>query len=284
MALDVAIKDIPAATLSFASGQDIDTVLYNFGGALEADLVGNSIGEFVGIGFDAALSAVKSTIRESASEAVERSCKPAQNVQYDSGKEYSGNSLELVDDGIDVANSAELDVTDITNSKKRIDKITVEFNYTPQYDEAEFARQLANQQDGMNNLTVQEYIDNRKSYIENGRSRDANIAQKVAREKAFVSKVDELQDAGIPLREAEMQALEWLNTQAALHNPDQVAGGYPEKVTELGDGQINSSIGSQWRYRISKVDNQVKIAIECLPKNELESTYLDVELIYRRVQ
>ena len=62
MALDVAIKDIPAATLSFASGQDIDTVLYNFGGALEADLVGNSIGEFVGIGFDAVLSTVKKSV------------------------------------------------------------------------------------------------------------------------------------------------------------------------------------------------------------------------------
>lgn len=90
MALDVAIKDIPAATLSFASGQDIDTVLYNFGGALEADLVGNSIGEFVGIGFDAALSAVKSTIRETASEAIESSGPKSEKVIL----EIEGDSLE----------------------------------------------------------------------------------------------------------------------------------------------------------------------------------------------
>ncbi|AOZ96926.1 intermediate filament family protein [Butyrivibrio hungatei] len=90
MALDVAIKDIPAATLSFASGQDIDTVLYNFGGALEADLVGNSIGEFVGIGFDAALSAVKSTIRETASEAIGCSCQKSEKVIL----EIEGDSLE----------------------------------------------------------------------------------------------------------------------------------------------------------------------------------------------
>ncbi|WP_143015183.1 hypothetical protein [Butyrivibrio sp. INlla18] len=106
MALDVAIKDIPAATLSFASGQDIDTVLYNFGGALETDLVGNSIGEFVGIGFDAALSAVKSTIRESASETFESSCKTVQSA----GNELEEIALEKNIDNIPTDNTEKIDI------------------------------------------------------------------------------------------------------------------------------------------------------------------------------
>ena len=112
--------------------------------------------------------------------------------------------------------------TDVLDEIKRIDEIKVEFNYNSKYDETEFARQLADQQKGMNELTVQEYLDNRQKYIEQGRAIESNAAQQAAREKAFVDKVDELQDAGLSLKEAEEQAQKWLDTQAALHNPDQV--------------------------------------------------------------
>ena len=33
---------------------------------------------------------------------------------------------------------------------------------------------------------------------------------------------------------------------AALHDPDQVAGGFYNHITGMGDRGINSSIGSQW--------------------------------------
>lgn len=85
-----------------------------------------------------------------------------------------------------------------------------------------------------------------------------DAAQQAAREKAFVDKVDELQDAGLSLKEAEEQAEKWLDTQAAVHNPDQVAGGYASNVGGVGDKGVNSSISSQWRYRIDDVDAQIK--------------------------
>ena len=110
----------------------------------------------------------------------------------------------------------------------------------------------------MNELTVREYLDNRQKYIEQGRAIESNAAQQAAREKAFVDKVDELQDSGLSLKEAEEQAEKWLDTQAALHNPDQVAGGYASNVGGVGDKGVNSSIGSQWRYRIDDVDAQIK--------------------------
>ena len=79
---------------------------------------------------------------------------------------------------------------DVLDEIKRIDEIEVEFNYNSKFDEAEFARQLADQQKGMNELTVREYLDNRQKYIEQGRAIESNAAQQAAREKAFVDKVD----------------------------------------------------------------------------------------------
>ena len=171
--------------------------------------------------------------------------------------------------------------TDVLDEIKRVDEIKVEFNYNSKYDEAEFARQLADQQKGMNELTVQEYLDNRQKYIEQGRAIESNAAQQAAREKAFVDKVDELQDAGLSLKEAEEQAEKWLDTQAAVHNPDQVAGGYASNVGGVGDKGVNSSIGSQWRYRIDDVDAQIKKMAESMFEAEKNSTYLNVKLVYK---
>ena len=105
--------------------------------------------------------------------------------------------------------------------------------------------------------------------------------EEFAESKAFVDKVDELQDAGLSLKEAEEQAEKWLDTQAALHNPDQVAGGYASNVGGVGDKGVNSSIGSQWRYRIDGVDAQIKKMAESMSEAEKNSTYLNVKLAHK---
>lgn len=167
---------------------------------------------------------------------------------------------------------------DVLDEIKRIDEIEVEFKYNLKYDETKFARQLADQQKGMNELTVQEYLDNRQKYIEQGRAIESNAVQQAAREKAFVDKVDELQDAGLSLKEAEEQTQKWLDTQVALHNPDQVAGGHASNIGGVGDKGVNSSIGSQWRYRIDEVDAQIQKMAESMSEEERNSTYLNVNL------
>lgn len=43
---------------------------------------------------------------------------------------------------------------------------------------------------------------------------------------------------------------------------------------------VNSSIGSHWRYRIDAVDEQIKIMTEGMTEAELNSTQLNVKLIY----
>ena len=77
------------------------------------------------------------------------------------GIEAEANKLAKAPKGIDgvtegAGNVAEYEGkiveggTDVLDEIKRVDEIKVEFNYNSKYDEAEFARQLADQQKGMN--------------------------------------------------------------------------------------------------------------------------------------
>ncbi|WP_262421828.1 polymorphic toxin type 15 domain-containing protein [Bacillus aquiflavi] len=174
----------------------------------------------------------------------------------------------------DTGNSKHLD------DLPRIKKIDVNFNRNVKHDSEEFARQFKDQEKGMNELTVDEYLKKRKKYLEQGRAIEGNIAQQAAREEAYVKKVNELQREGLTLSQANKQAKEWLDTQAALHNPDQIAGGKAELIGGLGDRRINSSIGSQWRYRIDIVDEQIREITKSMKPEQLKTTYLNVKLTH----
>ncbi|WP_199610065.1 contractile injection system protein, VgrG/Pvc8 family [Flocculibacter collagenilyticus] len=130
---------------------------------------------------------------------------------------------------------------------------------------AEYDRQLAGQQAGLNNMTVKEYLDNRKAFKEIGR-KGTGAAQKEAREK-FKSKLIEkyekqLEEEGFYGLEAEnkIAALvkQDMKTLNALHNPDMIAGGY-DKVLDLGDASVNQSIGSQWNRKGGAVSKRVDL-------------------------
>ncbi|MFJ7366760.1 polymorphic toxin type 15 domain-containing protein [Peribacillus frigoritolerans] len=131
----------------------------------------------------------------------------------------------------------------------------------------------------MNGLTIDEYLKNRERYIEEGRVLDGNAAQKAARVKAYIDKVDELRETGLSRKESEKQATVWLNEQAALHNPNQIAGGNPLDIGGMGDKRVNSSLGSQWRYRIDVIDEQIKFIAARMTEVDKKSIYLNVKLI-----
>jgi hypothetical protein len=80
--------------------------------------------------------------------------------------------------------------------------------------------------------------------------------------------------------EAENEAEKWLDTQAALHNPDQIAGGKPGNIGGMGDKNINSSIGVQWKYRIDVVDEQIRMLAKKMTSNQMKNTYLNVRLTH----
>ena len=60
-------------------------------------------------------------------------------------------------------------------------------------DKAEYIRQLKNQEEALNNLTIQEYLDNIENYKINGRGSESAKVQKKIREKVF-----ELTDEEVP--------------------------------------------------------------------------------------
>jgi hypothetical protein len=147
------------------------------------------------------------------------------------------------------------------------------------HESEEFARQLKDQEKGMNELTVDEYLKNRDRYIAEGRAIEGNVAQKVARQEAFKDKIAELRKQGLSRADATKQASEWLETKAALHNPDQIAGGRADIIGGLGDKRVNSSISSQWEYRIDVVDEQIREIAKNMSPEQLKNTYLNVKLI-----
>ncbi|WP_394392901.1 polymorphic toxin type 15 domain-containing protein [Shewanella woodyi] len=127
----------------------------------------------------------------------------------------------------------------------------------------EYDRQLKGQQDGLNDMTVQQYLDNRKAYDAIGR-KGTGAAQKEAREK-FKDKLTkkyrkELRKKGIKgdelLKQADSMAKVDMKTLNALHNPDMIAGGKDE-VFDLGNSSVNQSIGSQWKSKGDKASSRV---------------------------
>lgn len=58
----------------------------------------------------------------------------------------------------------------------------------------------------------------------------------------------------------------------------QIAAGNPKNVTGIGARNVNSSIGSQWKTRISIVDAKVEELASKLTPDEQKSTYLNMNL------
>ncbi|MCR8718687.1 polymorphic toxin type 15 domain-containing protein [Pseudomonas syringae] len=128
----------------------------------------------------------------------------------------------------------------------------------------EFDRQLAGQEKGLNNLTVEEYLGGRKAFTDGVVVRDQRLARD-ARER-FSSKIEaefreSLMADNIGAEQAKILAKEMadskMSTLAALHNPDLFAGG-KNVISDFGDRGINSSIGPQWKSRIAELDAAAK--------------------------
>lgn len=171
-------------------------------------------------------------------------------------------------------------VSKIVDDIPRIPEIEVHFKKNPKHDAAEFERQLKAQEEGLNSLTVNEFIKNRDRYLKEGRAVEGNAAQQAAREKAKLDKINELREKGLSRDEAKKQASEWIEGQAALHNPDQIAGGNPLDITGMGDKGVNSSLGSQWKNNIGEMDNQIRGSAAKLTEAERKSTRLNIKLTH----
>jgi hypothetical protein len=146
----------------------------------------------------------------------------------------------------------------------------------PQGSVPEFDRQLAGQEKGLNDLTVEEYRQGRETY----KSRDPQVAREARADyqHAMTDKfTDELRATGLSLSEArakaQTMAADKMKALAALHNPDLVAGG-KDAIGDFGDKRVNSSIGAQWSSRVGKLDE----AAEKIPPEHRAKVKMNADL------
>jgi len=144
----------------------------------------------------------------------------------------------------------------------------------------EYDRQLADQEKGLNDMSVQEYLDGRQRYQEIGRQ-GTGEAQAQARAK-YQNELTQkykaaLNEQGITgaaaQQQASAQAAQEMKTLDALHNPDMIAGGQ-DVIGGMGDSGVNRSIGAQWGDRIDELDQ----AARQVPESERASTKMNAKL------
>lgn len=154
------------------------------------------------------------------------------------------------------------------------------FNNRSKLPTGEYDRQLAGQQRGLNDMTVQEYLDGRARYQEVGRQ-GTGRAQAEMRAQYATELADkfetQLSKQGIVGIEAQQKAAamtaERMKALAALHNPDMIAGG-KDVVLEMGDKRVNSSIGAQWKDRVEALDDEARK----IPESARGSTKMNTQL------
>ncbi len=110
----------------------------------------------------------------------------------------------------------------------------------------EFCRQLKMQEDGLNQFTVKEWLDNRQAYVNDkaNKSTISNAARKKHRARAEKKLTALYERAGVASPQAEVDKK--MKGRDALHRTDGVAGGRINKITRLGDAGVNRSLGGQW--------------------------------------
>ena len=135
----------------------------------------------------------------------------------------------------------------------------------------EFNRQLKDQQNAINKMRTKDWLENRENF-KNRDKLDYNKRAKEARDNYRQQEIakrteENVRQKGMNPLEAEKAAQQSMKGQAALHNPDGVAGGKFDQIAGMGDSKVNSSIGSQWsKGRAASIENQIKQSYGIPPK------------------
>ncbi|MEZ4778648.1 MAG: DUF4157 domain-containing protein [Flavobacteriaceae bacterium] len=152
---------------------------------------------------------------------------------------------------------------------EQLNPMPVDFGSPPKtHDRAEYFSQLKGQEAGINAMDVDTWLTNRDTYSKSGRQASGDAAQAQYRAAVvntiIVIKMSE--DPTMTRSAAQTWAKDYMDTQAALHDPDQIAGGDPlgiakgkhDSIAGLGSRRINSSIGARWKSRAGALEGLVK--------------------------
>ncbi|MEJ1089540.1 polymorphic toxin type 15 domain-containing protein, partial [Microbacterium sp. Mu-80] len=170
-------------------------------------------------------------------------------------------------------------VRDADNYDGKVDVSLKKFKKNSKHDSAEYKRQYDEQMDTLQKMPLSDWIKNRIEYLENGRTSDSLRAQQNARDDALDNKIVELlEENGGDFDKATKDATDWMDSQAALHRLDGIAGGNVTDISRVGDTRINSSLGSQWRSRVGDIDQAVINFLNNNPGVDMDNTFINVVL------
>ncbi len=228
-------------------------------------------------------------------EAAKELDKPLNSNNFDSAKVHkaldNNDKLEGLDrslnsDKVNAKKEGSGKPSEVGDVGKIEPPVVIEFTCPDGVDRKEFIKQLKGQERGLNSQTLAENMDNRAAYeqrkVEMGNGRDLSEgkkAQEIARDKAVHSRIESNQEKGLTYTDAKKEAAEWIKTQDALHNPDQIAGGDPLKVSRMGNASVNRSIGKQWGTRVDQLSGAIEDYAKGKTREELENTKMNVRLV-----
>jgi hypothetical protein len=157
-------------------------------------------------------------------------------------------------------------------------------NELPRSKVPEFDRQLAGQERGINDMTVDEYLKGRYAFDNKEVMRNPQIARKARadyEEELTVELIKSLRGERVSPEQAEQKAAEMaadrMNTLAALHNPDMAVGG-KDVIDDFGDRSINSRIGAQWKSGTQSRLSDLDSAANAIPEHERTTTKMNAKL------
>jgi hypothetical protein len=140
-------------------------------------------------------------------------------------------NVQTLDPHYALVSVGELSIT-ITNVKRQMPALALTpWTMLDPALRAEYVRQLRDQQDGINSMTVDQWEGNRTRFTTSGRSAQGTKLQATFGRRTPRNPGD-----------------------AAPHNPDQIAGGFDDPTGLPAANEVNSHIGSQWPGRIGAVD------------------------------
>lgn len=152
---------------------------------------------------------------------------------------------------------------------------------TQRYELEDFAWQALLQEDGLNELTAYDFIQQYEQYRREGRDPSGAELQANYRSNIIETTIEEIMDAdpSISAQDARREAEQQVRGLAVLHNPDQVAGGSGENVHAAGSRSVNSAFGALWRHgRAEQLYQQVLEASAGMTEEQLRNVYLNVRM------
>lgn len=160
----------------------------------------------------------------------------------------------------------------------RVDITIRRFTRNDAHRPEQFDDQLNEQIDTLENTTMADWLLNRLDYLRDGRPSASRAEQQATRDLAHREALEEimLDNPDLDLATATRFVDQWMETQAALHRLDGIAGGDVTDVPRVGDGDVNSSLGSQWQNRVADLDAGVIKFLQENPGVDLSTVFMNI--------